>query len=74
MDQVQYYWGLPPEAWFQGYPLLVEDVMRAVDFGTEDNAPLNMYYPIFNNFKSNLKGYYSMFMDARKEEENADNS
>lgn len=74
LDQVQYYWGIPPETWFQEYPLLIEDVMRAVDFGTENNAPLNMYYPIFNAFRGNLKGFYSMFMSARKEEEDADNT
>ena len=60
------YFGIPNDLWYPQFPVKFSDVLKAVDFGTEDNPPLNLFYPIFVNFRDNINIYYSSFLNERR--------
>lgn len=72
-QQIYFYWGIPFNTWFPNIPVYLETIMRVVDFGTPENKPLNLFYPIFRNLRSNTDFYYDKFL-RKKEEKDANNT
>ena len=62
------YFGIEEALWFDEYPIATGTVIRAVDYGTLDNPPLNLFNSVFNEMRATLLDMFAQFIELGKQE------
>ena len=57
------YFGIEEALWFDEYPIATGTVIRAVDYGTLDNPPLNLFNSVFNEMRATILDLFAKFIE-----------
>ena len=57
------YFGIETQLWFNDYPIQTGTVLRAVDFGTLEKAPLHLFDSVFMDLRTNLMNNFTFYIN-----------
>ena len=61
------YFGIEEALWFDEYPIQTGTVLRAVDYGTLDNPPLNLFNMVFMEMRAQVLDLFAQFIERGEE-------
>lgn len=68
---IQTYFGIETGKWFDDYPLQTGIVLKAVDFGTLENKPKNLFNHTFEVLRRSLLDLFALYINQFKESYNS---
>ena len=67
LEATHWFFGLKPNLWFTGHPILLEEVLKTVDYGNLEYEPMNLFSFVFRTFEANFELLYNYFNNLGEE-------